>query len=129
MKRELENVYKILIEKSEGNRILWRPRHNEGIILKLILNRVRMWTGLGDAIAQGVSSPLPTVAARVWSQVRSCRICDAQSGTRAGLLQVFNFIYKFSFPQQHTHPSSEAGTMGQRVGCISSRLSHPTPTN
>jgi hypothetical protein len=45
-----------------------------------------VWTGLGDAIALAVSSQIPTVAATVWSQVRSCMICDGQSGTRAGFL-------------------------------------------
>jgi hypothetical protein len=40
----------------------------------------------GRAIAQAVSHWLPTAVARVRSQVRSCGICGAQSGTGAGFL-------------------------------------------
>jgi hypothetical protein len=44
----------------------------------------------GRAIAQAVSSRLPTAAARVRSQVGSCGICG-QSGTGAGFLRVLRF--------------------------------------
>jgi hypothetical protein len=37
-------------------------------------------------IAQAVSRRLPTAAARVRAQVRSCGICGEQNGTRAGFL-------------------------------------------
>jgi hypothetical protein len=40
----------------------------------------------GRAIAQAVSRWLPTAAARVRSQVRSCGTCGGQSGTGAGFL-------------------------------------------
>jgi hypothetical protein len=36
------------------------------------------------AIAQAVSLRLPTAAARVRSQVKSCGVCGVQSGTGAG---------------------------------------------
>jgi hypothetical protein len=45
----------------------------------------------GRAIAQVVSRWLPTAAARVRSQVRSCGICGGQSGTGASFLQVLRF--------------------------------------
>jgi hypothetical protein len=38
----------------------------------------------GRAIAEGVGHRCPTAAARVLSQVRSCRICGRQEGTGAG---------------------------------------------
>jgi hypothetical protein len=45
----------------------------------------------GRAIAQAVSRWLPTAAARVRSQVRSCGICGGQSGSGAGFLRVLQF--------------------------------------
>jgi hypothetical protein len=45
----------------------------------------------GHAITQAVCHWLPTTAACVLTQVRSCRICDGQSGIGADLLQVLNF--------------------------------------
>jgi hypothetical protein len=46
---------------------------------------------VGRAIAQAVSHQLPTAAAWVPYQVRSCRICGGQTGTAAGVLLVFRF--------------------------------------
>jgi hypothetical protein len=45
----------------------------------------------GRAIAQAVSRRLPTVAARVRSQIRSCGISDGERGTGAGFLRVLRF--------------------------------------
>jgi hypothetical protein len=46
---------------------------------------------LGRAIAEAVSRWLPTVAARVQSQVWSSGICGGQSGIGAGFLRVLRF--------------------------------------
>jgi hypothetical protein len=45
----------------------------------------------GRAIAQEVSRRLPTAAAQVRAQVRSCGICGGQSGIGAGLLRLLRF--------------------------------------
>jgi hypothetical protein len=45
----------------------------------------------GGTTAQAVSRRLPTAAARVRSQVRSCGICGRQSGTGVGFLLVLRF--------------------------------------
>jgi hypothetical protein len=47
--------------------------------------------GLGRALAQAVSCRLHTAAAWVRTQVKSCEMCDGQSGTGAGFLQVLRF--------------------------------------
>jgi hypothetical protein len=48
-------------------------------------------TNPGRAIAQAVSRWLPTAAARVRSQVKSCGICGGQSGTGAVFLRILRF--------------------------------------
>jgi hypothetical protein len=53
--------------------------------------RLVVTTRVGRAIAQVVSSRLPTAAARVRAQVRSCGIRGGQSGTGAGFLRAFRF--------------------------------------
>jgi hypothetical protein len=68
------------------------------------------------AIAQTDSRLLPTAAAPVRFQVRSCGICGGQSGTGAGFLRVIRF-----------HLSSGATTIGQIVADIPSRLSLTLP--
>jgi hypothetical protein len=55
-------------------------------------------TKLGCAIAQTVSSRLPTEAARVQSQIRSCGVCDGQSGTGAGFLRVLRIPLSVFIP-------------------------------
>jgi hypothetical protein len=47
---------------------------------------------------QAVSSRLPTAAARVRSQVRSCECCGGQSGTMAVFLQVLPFLLPILIP-------------------------------
>jgi hypothetical protein len=54
--------------------------------------------GKGRAIGQVVSHWLPTSAARVRSQVRSCGICGGQSGTGAGFLRVLRFPLPIFIP-------------------------------
>jgi hypothetical protein len=52
----------------------------------------------GHAIAQAVSRWLPTVAARVRSQVWSSGICGGQSGAGAGFLRVLRFPLPIFIP-------------------------------
>jgi hypothetical protein len=57
--------------------------------VKLFLSIIFLLSTLSShAIAQVVSRWLPTAAARVPAWVRSCRICDGQSGTGTGFLRV-----------------------------------------
>jgi hypothetical protein len=56
----------------------------QGIAPTTIIRHV--WGMAGCAIAQAVSRWLPTAAAQVRSQVKSCGICGGQSGTGAGFL-------------------------------------------
>jgi hypothetical protein len=97
----MKNAYCILIEKSERKKPLCRPRRPGRIILKWMnLARDRLQyheygSELSGSIkgeewgrAQAVSRRLPTAAARIRSQVRSCGICGGQSGTGAGFLRV-----------------------------------------
>jgi hypothetical protein len=53
---------------------------------------------LGRAIAQAVSRWLPTVAAWVQAQVKSCGICGGWSGTGAGFLWVLQFPLPIFIP-------------------------------
>jgi hypothetical protein len=64
-----------------------------------------MWQG-GRAIAQAVSHRLPTVAARVRPQVRSCGICGGQSGIEAGVLRVLRFTLSILIPSASPHSSA-----------------------
>jgi hypothetical protein len=83
----------------------------------------------GRAIAQAVSRRLPTAAARVLSQVRSCGICGRQSGTGQVFSEYFGFPCQFSFHRLlHTHNLlSGAGTIGQIVADVPSGLSLTPP--
>jgi hypothetical protein len=56
------------------------------------------------AIVQAVSRRLPTAAARVRTQVRSCGICGRQSDTGLGFLRVFRFPLPVLIPS--TAPQS-----------------------
>jgi hypothetical protein len=60
----------------------------------------------GRAVAQAVSRRLPTAAARVRAQVRSCRICGGQSGTGEGFLRVLRFPLPILIPPTAPHSSS-----------------------
>jgi hypothetical protein len=63
---------------------------------------------IGRAIAQEVSRWLR-------ARVRSCEICDGQSGTGAGFLRVLRFPLPIFIPPTAPHSSSScgAGTIGQ----------------
>jgi hypothetical protein len=85
------------------------------------------------AIAWAVSRRLPTAAAWVQAQVRSCGICGGQSGIGAGFLRVRRFtlpilIHRLLHIHHHHHyPSSGAGTIGQLVADVRSGLSLNPP--
>jgi hypothetical protein len=61
---------------------------------------------MGRAIAQAVSHRLPTAAARVRTQLRSCGICSGQSGAGEGYLRVFRFPLPILIPSAAPHLSS-----------------------
>jgi hypothetical protein len=60
----------------------------------------------GRAVAQAVSRRLPTAAARVRSQFRSCGICGKRSGTGAIFLRVLRFPLPILIPPTTPHSSS-----------------------
>jgi hypothetical protein len=57
------------------------------------------------AIAQAVSR-LPTTAAQVRAQVRSCEICGGQNDTGVGFLRVLRFPLPIFIPPTAPHSSS-----------------------
>jgi hypothetical protein len=61
---------------------------------------------LGRAVAQAVSRRLPTAAARVRAQVRSCGACSGQSDTGEGFLRVLRFPLPILIPPTAPHSSS-----------------------
>jgi hypothetical protein len=89
----------------------------------LTLSKVRGYTSHsivtltdGRAIDQAVTRRLPTAASRVRTQVRSCKICGAQSGTAAGFLRALRFPLPILIPPTAVHLSSAgAGTTGQSL--------------
>jgi hypothetical protein len=81
-------------------------------------------------IAQAVSRRLPTTAARVPAQVRSCGICGGQSGTRAALLRVLRFPLPIIITSTAPHSSSIIrGWYNTPISCRRTKRmqSHPTP--
>jgi hypothetical protein len=84
---------------------------------------------MGRATAQAVSRRLPTAAARVRAQVKSCGTCGGQSGTRAGFLLALRFPLPIFIPS--TAPHSSSITRGWYNRPVSGRRtkwtqSHPT---
>jgi hypothetical protein len=81
----------------------------------------------GRARAHAVSRRLPTEAARVRSQVKSCRICGGQSGAGAGFLPCTSVSSANSHSPTAPRLSSGAGTIGQIVTDVPSGLSLTPP--
>jgi hypothetical protein len=84
---------------------------------------------LGHAIAQVVSRQLPTVAAWVRAQVKSCEFVVEKVALGQVFFEYFDLPCQFSFPQLlYTHYlASEAGTRGQLVADVPSGLSLTPP--
>jgi hypothetical protein len=87
----------------------------------------------GRAIVQAVSRRLPTVAARVQAQVRSCGICGGQSDAVTDFHRVLQFPLPILIPP--TAPNSSSSIIwgwynrpkrGRRTKWTQS---HPTPRN
>jgi hypothetical protein len=112
-----------------------------------LVNGSSLFNCSGRAIAQAVSRRLPTAAARVRAQVRSCAIYGGQKHNRSGMVAVLGpfealpcYIHTYG-GQSDTgpgslrvlrlhhihHPSSGAGTIGQLVADVQSGLSVTTP--
>jgi hypothetical protein len=85
----------------------------------------------GRDIAQAVSRRLPTAAARVRAQFRSCGICSGQSGTGAGFLRVFLFPLPILILPTAPHSSSIRGWYNRPISGLGTKWiqSHPTPRN
>jgi hypothetical protein len=83
----------------------------------------------GSAIAQAVSRRLPTVAARVRSQVKSCGICGGRSGTGAGLLRVLRFPLPILIPPNASCSYIIRGLYNKPLSGRRTKWtqSHPTP--
>jgi hypothetical protein len=86
----------------------------------------------GRAIAQAVSSWLPTAAVQVRAQVGSCGICGEQSGAGAGFLRVLRFPLPILIPPTAPHSSSMSIVRGWYNRPVSGRRtkwtqSHLTP--
>jgi hypothetical protein len=86
----------------------------------------------GRAIAQVVNRQLPTTAAQVWTQVRSCGICGGQSGTREGFLRVPRISLPILIPLTAPNSSSSSVIWGWYSRPVSGQhtkwiQSHPTP--
>jgi hypothetical protein len=83
----------------------------------------------GRAIAQAVSHRFPTAAARVLSQVNSCRICGGHSGTGIGLFQVLRFPLPILIPPKAPYSSLIRGWYNRPINGRRAKLiqSHSTP--
>jgi hypothetical protein len=76
----------------------WSQCHEKKVlnVVFSLMNYVYMY--VGRATAQAVSRRLPTAAARVRYQFRSCGICGGQSGAWAGFLRVLWFPLPIFIP-------------------------------
>jgi hypothetical protein len=98
--------------------------------------KLKLWTYFtrrGGSIAQAVSRWLPTVAARVRAQVKSCRICGRLSGIEAGFLRVLWFSLPILIPLTAPQSSSTIilGWYNRPISvrCTEWTQSHPTTRN
>jgi hypothetical protein len=84
---------------------------------------------LGRATAQVVSRQLPTAAARVRAQVRSCGICSGQSGTGAGFLRIRRFPLPNLIPPIAPHSASSIiqGWYNRAVSGRRTKWTHVSP--
>jgi hypothetical protein len=100
-----------------------QPRENPALKLKFIL--------IGHAIAQAVTRWLPTAAARVRAQVRSCGICGGLSGIGAGFLRVLQFPLPILIPPNALYSSIIRSWYNRSVSGRRTKWtqSHPTPRN
>jgi hypothetical protein len=81
---------------------------------------------LGRAIARAVSRRLPTAAAGVRWQVKSCGIYGGQSGIEASFLRVLRFPLAV-LPSNAPYSSSGGGTIGKLVTDVPGGLSLTPP--
>jgi hypothetical protein len=81
------------------------------------------------AIAQAVSRRLPTTAARVRAQVRSCGICGGHSSTGAGFLRVLRCPLPILIPPTAPHSSINRSWYNRPVSGRRTKWTrcHPTP--
>jgi hypothetical protein len=84
---------------------------------------LKVYFTVGRVPAEAVSRWLPTAAALVRAQVRSCGICGGQSGTGIDFLRVLRLPLPLIPPALPHSSSSGARTIAQIRASVLSRLS------
>jgi hypothetical protein len=90
----------------------------------LVLQNI-FYMGHGHVRAEVVCCQLPTAAAWIRSQARSCEILGGRSGTEAGFLRVLRFPLPILIHRLIHAPRG----LVQIVADVPSGLFHPTPIN